>query len=135
MARVAVCIVGPQDLPDDVLRRGATALGSGLDIRTVGPVVRDGDQAVVVAIARSDVGLLQLVRLLERFEERTLFQYRLLAYGALVYRAKGLNVPPMDVDVIIPALESLHRIDPGFRIPLLGNVTAHLSPDYNRPQS
>lgn len=135
MARVAVSIVGPSELPDDVLRRGAAALGSALDVRTVGPIVRADNRAVLVVIARSDMGLLWLARLLERFEERTLFEYRLLTYGALVYRSEALSVPPTDMKAIIPALESLHRIDAGFQIPLLGNVTAHLGGSSDRPQS
>jgi hypothetical protein len=135
MARIVVSIVGSTHMSDDVLRRGAAILASEIDLRTVGPVVREGEEAVLVAIANSDLGPNRLSHRLQRFEERTLFRYRLLAYGALVYRSESLQVPPTDLDVIVPALESLHRADPGFEIPLLGNVTAHHKQDADRPQS
>ncbi|RYG25999.1 hypothetical protein EON82_05025 [bacterium] len=135
MARVAVCIVGSSDMPDEALRRGAAVLASEMEIRTIGPVVREGEQAVLAVIANSELGPVRLSQVLQRFQERTLFRYRLLAYGALVYRSDNLNVPPTDMEAIIPALESLHRVDSGFEIPLLGKVSAHLGTDSDRPQS
>ena len=135
MARVAVCIVGAQDLANEVFRRGAAALAIRIGVQAVGPVMRGNGRAALVAIVRTDAGPSGLHRSLRNLQQDRELHFRLLSYGALIYRSDRLCVPPLEVDLLLPELESLQNLDPGFEIPLLGNVTAHLGRVSNRPQS
>lgn len=128
MARVAVSIVGAENLPDEVFGRASASLAARMEVMSVGSVERDADRAGMAAVLRTRIGPLALESILDRLNPADgSVAFGVLAYGALVYRDESLVVPPPSFDGLTAVLRSLARLDENFQIPNLGNVTAHLS--------
>lgn len=124
MARVAFEVVGSQDLPEAAFREAVAAVAVHLRVIAVGPVVREEGCAALAATARASEGPVAFAQTLEWVGLEVGLRVRPLAYGALVYRSSGLNVPPSEIGEA--SLRSLAAADPDFEIPGLGRVGAHL---------
>ena len=125
MTRVVIGLIGADRLSDEALRDAIATLATRIDVHRVGSTVRERDEIAVAVVARTEGGPVALDRLLGRLALGGGVTYRILAYGALIYRSVGLDVPPRAIAPV--ALRSLAQADPEYDLPGLGKVTAHLA--------